>query len=223
MKFDESWFRRDAATSTRDACAPRRTAAVALVNDGLRWQLVAMQEPFRDELEQLRARSLLRRLREIGSAQGPSVELVGQHLVNFSSNDYLGLAADERLRAAATHAIEQFGVGAGASRLVSLYPAGSSQKVNGLKQIVRSHRQHGVQLNFKRAGLRDGGADTAQQNLRADLDDHFAHHRIYLARHDGRTRLGRRQFYFAQPAAWTGALSIYMHCDGLNQFYIKKK
>ncbi len=78
-----------------------------------------MNEPFRDELDQLRARSLLRHLHEIGSAQGPSVELVGQHLVNFSSNDYLGLAADQRLRAAATHAIEQFGVGAGASRLVS--------------------------------------------------------------------------------------------------------
>jgi 8-amino-7-oxononanoate synthase len=78
-----------------------------------------MQEAFRDELDQLRARSLLRRLREIASAQGPSVELVGQHLVNFSSNDYLGLAADERLRAAATLAIEQFGIGAGASRLVS--------------------------------------------------------------------------------------------------------
>ena len=78
-----------------------------------------MQEPFRDELDQLRARSLLRRTREIGSAQGPNVELVGQHLVNFSSNDYLGLAADEGLRAATTHAIEEFGVGAGASRLVS--------------------------------------------------------------------------------------------------------
>jgi 7-keto-8-aminopelargonate synthetase-like enzyme len=92
---------------------------MAVANDVRRWQLVAMQEPFRDELDQLRARSLLRRLREIGSAQGPSVELVGQHLVNFSSNDYLGLAADERLRAAATLAIKQFGVGAGASRLVS--------------------------------------------------------------------------------------------------------
>ena len=92
---------------------------MAVANDVRRWQLVAMDEPFRDELDQLRARSLLRRLREIGSAQGPNVELVGQHLVNFSSNDYLGLAADKRLRAAATHAIEQFGVGAGASRLVS--------------------------------------------------------------------------------------------------------
>src|SRR5437899_10274570 len=78
-----------------------------------------MDEPFSHELDQLRARSLLRQLREIGSAQGPTVELVGQHLVNFSSNDYLGLAADERLRTAATDAIEQFGVGSGASRLVS--------------------------------------------------------------------------------------------------------
>src|SRR6266446_675312 len=105
---------------TRETRAlPGNPAAIAVANDAGRWQAIAMQEPFRDELDQLRARSLLRRLREIRSAQGPNVELVGQRLVNFSSNDYLGLAADERLRAAATHAIEQFGVGAGASRLVS--------------------------------------------------------------------------------------------------------
>jgi len=78
-----------------------------------------MHEPFRDELNQLRARSLLRQLREIGSAQGPSIDLVGEHLINFASNDYLGLAADERLREAAKNAVDQFGVGAGASRLLS--------------------------------------------------------------------------------------------------------
>jgi len=76
-------------------------------------------EPFRDELSQLRARSLLRQLREIGSAQGPRIDLVGEHLINFASNDYLGLAADERLREAAKNALDGFGVGAGASRLVS--------------------------------------------------------------------------------------------------------
>src|SRR5882762_3902020 len=78
-----------------------------------------MHEPFREELNQLRARSLLRQLREVGSAQGPSIDLVGEHLVNFASNDYLGLAADERLREAAKNALDQFGVGAGASRLLS--------------------------------------------------------------------------------------------------------
>jgi len=30
-----------------------------------------------------------RHLREIGSAQGPTIQIVGQELVNFSSNDYL--------------------------------------------------------------------------------------------------------------------------------------
>src|SRR5438874_13717804 len=90
------------------ACATQKSAAIALASDRPRWHAIAMYEPFRDELDQLRARSLLRQQREIGSAQGPRVELVGQHLVNFSSNDYLGLAAHERLRSAATHAIEQF-------------------------------------------------------------------------------------------------------------------
>src|SRR5437879_13527310 len=78
-----------------------------------------MDEPFSHEPDQLRTPSRLRKLRAIGSAQRPSVKLVGQHLVNFSSNDYLGLAADERLCAAATQAIKEFGVGAGASRLIS--------------------------------------------------------------------------------------------------------
>ena len=74
---------------------------------------------FGDQLQALRARSLYRRMREIGSAQGASVDLVGQRLVNFSSNDYLGLANDPRLRSAAIATINEFGVGAGASRLVS--------------------------------------------------------------------------------------------------------
>ncbi len=75
-------------------------------------------QPFAHELEGLRAHAPLRGLREIGSPQGATVELIGKTLVNFSSNDYLGLANDERLRSAATAAIEQFGIGAGSSRLI---------------------------------------------------------------------------------------------------------
>jgi 8-amino-7-oxononanoate synthase len=78
-----------------------------------------MTDIFAEQLQALRARSLDRRLREIASAQGPRIELVGQQLVNFSSNDYLGLANDPRLREAALAAIREFGVGAGASRLIS--------------------------------------------------------------------------------------------------------
>ena len=78
-----------------------------------------MGELFQEQLEALRARSLERKLREISSGQGPEIQIAGRRLINFSSNDYLGLANDFRLREAAIGAIREFGVGAGASRLVS--------------------------------------------------------------------------------------------------------
>ena len=78
-----------------------------------------MRELFQEQLQTLRARSLERKLREIGSAQGAEVQIAGRRLINFSSNDYLGLAGDSRLREAAIGAITEFGVGAGASRLIS--------------------------------------------------------------------------------------------------------
>ena len=78
-----------------------------------------MSDLFHEQLQALRAQSLYRKLREIGTAQGPEVQIVGQQLANFSSNDYLGLANDPLLRQAAADAIAEFGVGAGASRLVS--------------------------------------------------------------------------------------------------------
>lgn len=74
----------------------------------------------RDEgLAGLDRESLMRRRRVLDSPQGPRARIDGRELVNFSSNDYLGLAADARMVAAAHRALDQFGVGAGASPLVS--------------------------------------------------------------------------------------------------------
>jgi 8-amino-7-oxononanoate synthase len=78
-----------------------------------------MQDLFVEQLKALQAASLDRHLREISSSQGPEIQIAGRHLLNFSSNDYLGLANDSRLREAAIAAINEFGVGAGASRLIS--------------------------------------------------------------------------------------------------------
>ncbi len=69
-------------------------------------------------LAALREEGLYRELRRIASPQSPRIELDGKTLLNFSSNDYLGLANDPTLKAAAIQAVEQFGAGAGASRLI---------------------------------------------------------------------------------------------------------
>jgi 8-amino-7-oxononanoate synthase len=57
-------------------------------------------------------------LREVDSPPQPSMEFAGKKLLNFASNDYLGLATETALRTAAKEAIDQYGVGSGASRLV---------------------------------------------------------------------------------------------------------
>jgi 8-amino-7-oxononanoate synthase len=71
------------------------------------------------ELDALAAKGLRRSLETIGPRQGPVVEVDGRRLVNLCSNDYLGLAADPRLRRAAADAALEDGAGAGASRLVA--------------------------------------------------------------------------------------------------------
>ncbi len=71
------------------------------------------------ELAALRDAHLLRLLRPLGSRQSPTVLRDGRPLVNFASNDYLGLAGHPALAAAASAALDEFGTGAGASRLVT--------------------------------------------------------------------------------------------------------
>jgi glycine C-acetyltransferase/8-amino-7-oxononanoate synthase len=70
-------------------------------------------------LEDLRERGLYRKLRLISGPQGPRVLLDGAPVLLLCSNNYLGLADHPRVREAAAEAAMRWGVGAGASRLVS--------------------------------------------------------------------------------------------------------
>jgi 8-amino-7-oxononanoate synthase len=79
---------------------------------------VSLDDEARAELTQLQAAHRLRVPRVVDSAQGAVITLDGKQVQNFASNDYLGLANDERLRRAASGALETGGTGAGASRLI---------------------------------------------------------------------------------------------------------
>ena len=76
------------------------------------------EQQLEEQLEQLRAAGLHRELRRVDSPQGPRVSIGGQSRINFSSNDYLGLAGHIALREAMARASVEWGAGSGASRLI---------------------------------------------------------------------------------------------------------
>jgi 8-amino-7-oxononanoate synthase len=79
----------------------------------------ALDATLQEELETLRDTDLLRTMREVSSISGARLILGGREYLNFASNDYLGLSQDPRVKLAATEAIQRFGVGSGASRLLA--------------------------------------------------------------------------------------------------------
>ncbi|MCX6896991.1 MAG: 8-amino-7-oxononanoate synthase [Verrucomicrobia bacterium] len=104
--------------------------------------------PFNAELQQrlaaIRADGLLRELRRVDSPQGPRIQIGGRELLNFSSNDYLGLANHPALKEAAVKAVEKFGAGAGASRLI----CGSLAPFHELEETLAQFKGTEAALTF---------------------------------------------------------------------------
>lgn len=72
----------------------------------------------KETIDTLEQKKLKRQLRCLDNAQGPKIILDGREVLNFCSNNYLGLANDERLINAAKQSLDTGGFGSGASRLV---------------------------------------------------------------------------------------------------------
>jgi 8-amino-7-oxononanoate synthase len=70
------------------------------------------------ELAEIKQAGLYRSRKTYAGRQGVCLDVSGRSLVNFSSNDYLGLAGDSRLERALIQGAEAYGVGSGASHLV---------------------------------------------------------------------------------------------------------
>ncbi|MFK9093712.1 glycine C-acetyltransferase [Bacillus salipaludis] len=78
-----------------------------------------LEQFLNENLEDLRGKGLYNIIDPLESPNGPVITINGKELINLSSNNYLGLATDERLKKAAADAIEKFGVGAGAVRTIN--------------------------------------------------------------------------------------------------------
>jgi 8-amino-7-oxononanoate synthase len=91
---------------------------------------------FAAELTELESTGLRRHRRVLESAQGARVTVDGREYLSFCSNDYLGLAADVRIGAAMCEGVRRFGVGAGASHLVSGHHRAHESLERRLAQFV---------------------------------------------------------------------------------------
>lgn len=117
----------------------------------------SFDEDLQRRLDAIRAQGLHRELRRVDSPQGPRIQIAGRELINFSSNDYLGLANHPALKAAALDAVEKFGAGAGASRLV----CGSLAPFHELEAALAAFKATEAALTFATGYATALGAITA--------------------------------------------------------------
>ncbi|MEG5171180.1 8-amino-7-oxononanoate synthase [Microcoleus sp. B3-D7] len=105
-------------------------------------------------LDTVRRADWYRSPESIESSPGPVVKLAGRRLINFASNDYLGLAGHDRLIQAAMAATKEFGTGATGSRLVS----GHRDLHRQLEQAIANLKQTEDALVFSSGYLANLGA-----------------------------------------------------------------
>jgi len=91
-------------------------------------------------LDELARAGLARRRRTVESADGPHLTVEGRRYLAFCSNDYLGLAHHPALVEAACRGAERYGVGAGASALISGHTEAHEALEARLARFVRLPR-----------------------------------------------------------------------------------
>jgi 8-amino-7-oxononanoate synthase len=113
-----------------------------------------------------------RSVQAIAGRPGPTLEIAGRSLLNFGSNDYLGLAGDDRLIHAACAAAQAYGTGSTGSRLVS----GHRQLHRDLERAIAQLKQTEDALVFSSGYLANLSTVSALVNARdLILADEYNH------------------------------------------------
>lgn len=103
------------------------------------------EQHLRKRLEEWRSNGLYRRIREVSHRKAPAtMELGGRTVVDFSSNDYLGLAAHRGIQEAAAQASGTDGMGSRASRLIS----GSLESFRRLEDSISQWKRREAAIYF---------------------------------------------------------------------------
>src|SRR5215213_3246713 len=146
-----------------------------------------------EQLQRLDDQQLRRGLRARGGAQSVTISPGGRKLINFGSNDYLGLASDSRLVEAVREAIARYGWGSGASPLVTGY----SELHERLEQELAQFEHAEAALLFTTGYAANVGAISS---LVGREDAVFSDEQNHASIVDG-CRLSRSKVF------------IYRHCD----------
>ncbi len=128
------------------------------------------------ELTELDTQLLRRKIRSVDSPCGTRIKIAGRELQAFCSNDYLGLANHPDLITALSEGAQQFGVGSGASHLISGHQTTHDALEEKLAQTQALSIPKAKALFFSTGYLANISAITALSNLKSNAS------KIYSAR-----------------------------------------
>jgi 8-amino-7-oxononanoate synthase len=131
-----------------------------------------------DELRALEDEGLRRRLRVCAGANAPEIELDGRRVLQFASNNYLGLATHPRVIASAKAALDRYGAGSGAAALI----AGHQQVHAELEAALAQSKGAEAALVYAAGSLANLGCVSA---LAGPEDQVFVDKRVHATLYDG--------------------------------------
>jgi 8-amino-7-oxononanoate synthase len=106
-----------------------------------------------EDLKLIRDKDLFRVLTELETGQSPEIEIDGKVYILLSSNSYLGLSVDPKVKKAAMDALEKYGTGSGGSRLVS----GSTDLHRQLEERIAKFKKTQTAILFSTGYLANVG------------------------------------------------------------------
>ncbi len=147
---------------------------------------------FTAALDEAAAKGMRRRLRALEPAGAGRVRLDGRELINFASNDYLGLSNHPLLTARAADWTERYGTGAGASRLVT----GSLEIHQAVEAKLAAAKGQEAALVFASGWQANAAAIPALLSTGEGEAMVFADRLIHASLHQGCAAAGVRQTRF---------------------------